>query len=115
MLLNKYNNIIIGRLIKSPLFLNCKLCAFCGKIFLLHLVKPLFLDAGYSLLDTGFWLKSEHQVSNIEYPASSILPSKAQTLMPMIFSFLVTACPGWVDFYRRINDKEDNFRRSNRS
>jgi len=54
----------------------------------------------YLMLDAGFWildLKKRMLLisSSIEHPESSILPSMAQTLMPMIFSFFVPACPGW--------------------
>jgi hypothetical protein len=57
-------------------------------------LEYMILDAGFSILDLKKWMPLI--LSSIEHPESSILPSMAQTLMPMIFSSLVPACPGWV-------------------
>jgi len=46
----------------------------------------------YMMLDTGFRIKK--RVSSIEHPESSILSFMAQTLMPRVFSFLVSVNTG---------------------
>jgi len=50
------------------------------------------------MLDIGFWIQDFKKrtiliSSSIDYPESCILPFMAQTLMPMIFSFIAPACP----------------------